>query len=271
MSLFLKRFFADDPKTAEKIKSVMFLKKAFLGGSPMQLTHLELKEAYRKLPQLSEVAFDFIKLGNFAFKERPETMINDIYLKDLGLVKEELMYGADEAEPLFDLDDLYHAINTMELDFGIDLEKYNREILKVKDILIGSNAPNFSSADIHELLNHGNMVLSEASFFDKVFTYYEDELLSKYPVTTDFMGFPYQGAEEKGWLEHFSLIANNYRFFKGDALSPYYSLEHARSYLGIVEIAAYEYGVKLLDGPLSRRSVRSVQWPGKRRHSPDLR
>lgn len=246
VSLFLKRFFADDPKTAEKIKSVMFLKKAFLGGDPMELTHLELEDAYKKLPFLSEVAYDFIKLGNFAFKERPETMINDIYLKDLGLVRAELKYGANENEPLFDIEDIYHAINTMELDLGIELEKYTREIIKVKEILVGNNGFNFTSSDLHELLRHGNEVLMEASFFDEVFKMYQEELLSKYPLTTDFMGFPWQTPQEKTWLEHFSHIANEYRFFKGDALSPYYSLEHSRSYLGIVEIAAYEYGVKLL-------------------------
>ncbi len=243
---FLDRFFVEEPDVAEKIKSLMWIKRTFLGGQSNDLTHIELDNALLKLPELGEVAYDLVKFGSFGFKDDAQSMIDDVYLKDLQTIKNNLHFGRDSYEALFTVTDVLNSIKELELDLGFDLSNYPNEIMKLKGTLLGSTGEFFSSIEVVNLIDHLSNVLEEGSFFFRVYAMYEDELNSTAPLTNDFSDFPVDTSLEEQYLEHFSKIANQYRFFKGDYRAPYFSFEHYRNPLAILEISALEYLVKLV-------------------------
>ena len=244
---FLARFFKDDLAMAQKIQSLMFLKRLFLGGENMELTHVELEDALVKLPELGEVAYDLVKVGSFGFYDNARVMIDKIYLKDIATFKRNLYFEDGAYEAMFTVYDLINAVEKMEIDtFGIEVGKYIKEILAVKKAVLGSGGEFFSSTEIYTLLHHLTEILDEGSFFFRVYDFYAEELNSREPLSNDFSGFEVNNSREEMFLAHFSEIAANYRFYKGSFLSPYYSFEHFRNPLGFLEIGAFEYLIKLV-------------------------
>ncbi|MCO4753605.1 MAG: hypothetical protein KC478_03950 [Bacteriovoracaceae bacterium] len=246
IEVFLSRFFYDEPDVASQIKSLMWLKRTFLGGDELSLSHVELDNALVKLPELGEVAYDLVKMKSFGFKDDAQSMIDDVYLKDIETLRRNLHFGADSYEALFTVYDVLNSIRELDIDLGIDLTAYPQEIMKIKGAILGSQGEFFSSIELVTLLDHLSNILDEGSFFYRVYAKYQDELNSTDPLTNDFSDFLVHNSREERFLNHFSDIANNYRFFKGDYRSPYYSFEHYRNPLAIFEISAIEYVVKLL-------------------------
>lgn len=252
IGIFLDRFFKDDLETAEQIKSLMFLKRTFLGGTFLDLTHVELEDALLKLPELGEVAYDLVKIKSFGFKDNARVMIDEVYLKDLAAIQRNLHFDSHSYEALFTVYDVINAIEKLDLDFGIDVTKYPKEIMVVKKALLGSGGEFFSSVEMYNALYHLREVLEEGSFFYRVYNQNYEVLNSREPLPKGPNNRSYEFSmevntpKEEKYLRHFSEIANNYRFFKGSALSPFYSFEHFRSELGILEIGAFEYLIKLV-------------------------
>ena len=245
---FLDRFFVDDPAAADKIKSLMFLKRTFLGGALFDLTHVELEDALLKLPELGEVAYDLVKIKSFGFMDNAQVMIDEVYLKDIATIRRNLYFGDGSYEALFTIYDILNAIEKMELDFGIDVSKYPQEIMRLKKALLGSGGEFVSSVEMFNLLDHLTNILDEGSLFFRVYDMYTEELDSRdsLPASQDFSRFQVNNSREDQFLKHFKEIVSNYRFFKGSALAPFYSFEYFRNPLGIFEIGAFEYVIKLL-------------------------
>ncbi|MEX1099829.1 MAG: hypothetical protein WEB87_05355, partial [Bacteriovoracaceae bacterium] len=246
VGVFLDRFFVDDLETADKIKSLMFVKRIFLGGTYLDLTHLELENALLKLPELGEIAYDLAKVKSFGFKKDAQIMIERVYLRDVKTVRQNLYFDEDSYEAIFTVRDILEVMEKLELDFGIEIGKYPKEIVKLKKAVFGSGGEFFTSIDIIEGLRHVTNILEEGSLFYRVYSMYQEELNSKEPLTNDFSDFPVDDSREEMFLNHFSEIANNYRFFKGSFSAPFFSFEHFRNPLAIFEIGVLEYFAKLV-------------------------
>lgn len=247
INLFLDRFFKDDLATADQIKDFMFLKEMFLGGTSEELTHLELEKALIKLPDLGEIAYDLIKVGSFGFKDEPQRMIDLIYLPTIRNVERNLHYAPGTYEPLFTVHELVKALGHLDL-VGIDFSKYTQEITELKRVFFSDPGPVFTNADITVLLSHLQNILDEGSVFYRIYQAHDtDEYLrNRGPITAGLPNFTPNNDQERIYRDHFGQIISSYRFFKGTAKSPLFGLDYDRNFLGVFEIAGFEYAVKLL-------------------------
>lgn len=244
---FLDRFFSEDPETSEEVKSLMFLKRVFLGGQVFDLTYLEMELALAKLPELGQVAYDFVKITQFSFVSDAQKMI-DVYREDMNVLRSNLFYSDDSYESLFTIYDVLDAMDELDVEIPeIDITKYPDEIRTLKRALLGSDSELVSSVEVSTLLGHLTNILEEGRTFYRIYDMYREELNSVDPITTDFSGYPAPpNTPEVDHLRHFSDIANNYRFFKGTFTVPFFSFDHYRNPGGFFEIAIVEYAMKLI-------------------------
>lgn len=260
--LFLTNFFGTKPETLANIKSLMMLKKVFLGGQIFDLTYLELEDALYKLPDLAKVAFDLVKTENFDFSDEIRKMFN-VYNKDIEILNNNLFYGNDDNESLFTIYDVFTAIeNLIDSEPGADLDlhdlrKYPREIIEIKKILLSSyteNGKHFTSHELTVLFNHLDYIFDQSEFFFRMYDEYKEDLDLGIPVAIDFSGFPAHTEREQEFKDNFTNIAYNYRFMKGNAKSPYFSFEYHRNPAAMVEIGSIEYAVKIIMKSYGRKN-----------------
>jgi hypothetical protein len=245
---FLAEFFGATPETYNKITSLMFLKKMFIGGQKFDLTYLELEDALYKLPELAVVAYDFVKTKKFDFSDDLRAMML-VYNQDVKLAKDLLFYGNDDLEQIFTIYDLYSAFDNLIPDFMKDLalRKYPREIIEIKSALLESNnGKHFTSKEVDSLLALITDIFDEGEFFFRVYEHYQEELDSRGELTISFENFPVKDEVEKEYLANFSRIVNQYKYIKGTFKAPYFSFEYYRNPAGYMEIMALEKGVHLL-------------------------
>ena len=245
--VFLDRFFSEDLETAEEVKSLMFLKRVFLGGQVFDLTYLELEVGLAKLAELGQVSYDLVKINQFSFAKDAPKMI-DVYREDMKIIHDNLFYSDDSYEALFTIYDVLDAMNKLDVEIPeVDITKYPNEIMILKKTLLGSGGEFVSSVEVVNLLNHLNNILDEGRTFYRIYDMYRDELNSVDPITTDFSGYPAPpNTPEVDHLRHFSNIANNYRFFKGTFKAPFFSFDHYRNPGAFLEISIIEYVMKLI-------------------------
>lgn len=245
--VFLDRFFSEEQETAEKIKSLMFLKRVFLGGQVFDLTYLELEVALAKLAELGQVAYDFVKINQFSFSKDAQKMI-DVYREDMNIIHANLFYSDDSYEALFTIYDVLDAMTKLEVEIPeVDITKYPEEIMILKKALLGSGGEFVSSVEVVKLLEHLNFVLDQGRTFYRIYDMYREELNSVDPITTDFSGYPAPpNTPEVDHLRNFSNIANNYRFFKGTFTAPFFSFDHYRNPGAFFEISIVEYFIQLI-------------------------
>lgn len=254
--VFLNQFFGSTPDIHNKITSLMFLKKVFLGGQRYDLTYMELDDALYKLPDLAQVAFDLAKSKKFNFSDDLRQMMW-VYNKDISLAKSLLYYGTDTNESLFTIYDVYGALDSLVPEFMNDLKlrKYPRELIEIKSALLDSyNGKHFSSSELMTLFTHMGNIFDEGEFYFRVYEKYQTELDDPKPLTVDFGAFPTSDAREKQFLENFSRIAYNYKYIKGTFKSPYFSFQYFRNPAGYMEIMTLEYGVKILMSRYGRQN-----------------
>jgi hypothetical protein len=255
--LFITNFFDADPQGLADIKSLMFLKTVFLGGERMDLTHIELEEAFFKLPELSLIAFDVARAKRFVFADDLRAMFK-VYNKDLKIFRDNLYYGNDSEKSLFTTYDVFTALENLVPDLTIGegefpLRKYPREFIVLKEILMdkgqgGANGfgKHFHSVELVNLFEHAEFLFDQSEFFFRMYTEYSDELDSRRPVSVDFSGFPATTQREEEFKANFTRIAYDYRYMKGNFDAPYFSFNIYRNPAAMVEIASIEYGVTLV-------------------------
>jgi hypothetical protein len=255
--LFISNFFDADPEGLADIKSLMFLKTVFLGGQRMDLTHIELKEAFYKLPNLALVAFDTTRAKKFSFKDDMRDMFN-IYNSDLKIFRDNLYYGDDAEKSLFTIYDIFSALENLvpDLTIGDDknpLRKYPREFIVLKEILMDKGqggtrgfGKDFHSVELINFFEHAEYLFDQSEYFYRIYTDFQDDLDSRRPISVDFSRFPARTQREEEFKANFIRIAYKYRYMKGSFDAPYFTFEFHRNPAAMVEIASIEYGVTLI-------------------------
>ncbi len=238
---FIFKFFKKEGQTLEKIRSLMFLKRLFLGGQIWELNHLEISRALEILPYLAQVAFDVSKIENYKFEQEQETLIK-VFMKDINIVKDTMFYTEDSFESVFTVYDVINAVKTMipDLTDDIDVAKYPREIMRVKEIFLGAGGEFFSSKEIATFLNLGASILDEAITFYRIYTYYQNELDDTKPISHDFSDYPVTNSRELSYRENFARIVSGYKFVKGNSISPYFTHDWRRNANAYFQIGALE-------------------------------
>lgn len=241
---FIITFLKDDIDLLNKIRSVLFIKRAFLGGTKIEMSYLEFGELLKKLPKLSEVAFDVLKTQNLGFDDTQKSLIS-IFLNDISILKDLFFYKEDSVVPIFNIYDLINAIQTLVPDaLGFDLSKFPREIIKIKEIVIADDSEDFTGKNLYDLLSHADDILSEAHLFYRVYEANETELNGPQRITRNFSDFPVYTSRDEGYLKNFARIAGNYKFIKGSNPAPFYTHDYKRNANAFFEVSAIEYLVR---------------------------
>jgi hypothetical protein len=251
---FIFNFFKNEMETLENIRSMMFLKRVFLGGQIWELSHIEFADVLESLPHLVQVAFDMAKVRHYEFNNEQETLIK-VFQKDIDVIKNFLYFDADSHESVFTIYDLINLITTMAPDFlPIDIAKYPREIIKIKEIFLGSGQEIVSARELIDAFDHGNRILAEANLFYRVYDFYRDELDSPYEISHNFSDFPVSNSQEKEFLNNFARIVHNYKFLKGDLTSAFYTFDYRRNANAFFETGALEYAAKMVMSHYGKRN-----------------
>ena len=244
---FIYNFFKTDPEGLERVKSLMFLKRVFLGGQVWELDHVELKRAFEILPYLAQVAFDVVKIQNYAFEQQQETLIR-VFVKDIEIIQDTIFFDQDSFESVFTVYDIINVVKTMmpDLEETLDVTKYPRELMKIKEIFLGSGGEFFSAKELVEFLDIGNSILDEAITFYRIYTYYQRELDDTKPISHDFSDFPVNNSRQLSYRDTFARIVSNYKFVKGSNISPFFTHEWKRNPNAYFEIGAMERLVAMI-------------------------
>lgn len=250
MVKFVDDFFNTDENqdTFKKIKSLLFSKRVFFGGTKTELTYEELHSAVLKLPALVQIVFDVARLKNVKSDNQQQDMLR-LYLRDIYEVKNQLHFGPNDFEEVMNIPEALEAVELLLPDLlgnGMKLSDYSEEIMEVKKALLGYGGPFITSVEIFNLIDHADSILTKGTMFYKIYDHFRTDLDSYGPVTRDFRDFPVYSRDEEEMLYDFARIANEYKFFKGSFDAPVFSHEYHRNADGFFEIMSLEYVVKLL-------------------------
>lgn len=250
MEKFTDDFFdsLENRTTFEKIKSLLFVKRIFFGGSRKELTHKELHNAILKLPSLVQIVFDIARIDKIRKEGRQHDLMR-LLRRDIKNVQADLFFGRHELEEVMTVKEVINAVEKLFPDLlgdDIKLSKYISEIMELKKPFMGESGPFITASEIFNLLDHGEFILKKGEVFYKIYDFYRKDLDSVKPVTQDFRDYPVYSRDEEEMLYDFARIANEYRFFKGNLDSPIFSHEYKRNPDGFFEIMVVEYVVTIL-------------------------
>ncbi len=241
---FLFNFFQGSISNLEKIRSLMFLKKVFLGGETWKLNHLEFAEALDVIPYIAQIAFDLVKMDRYVFENEQETLVK-IFEQDIYTFEQILKYPKDSDEVLFSIYDLINVfVVTAPNALPVDISKYPKELMLLKGILLGDSSELFLAKDLTSLLEQSLSILNRGNLFYRVYEFYKDELNDTKPITHDFSDFPVKDSLEEKILKEFSEIVHNYKFVKGSFTVPFYTFDHRRNPNAYFQISVMEFLVK---------------------------
>jgi hypothetical protein len=233
-------FFKSRPEVWSKVESLLFLKRVILGGRVDEIGHYEFLDAIQKVPKLSLIAFDLAKMDHFDFSNNQQIMMS-MFLQDVDLARSSLYYAEESAEVVATIWDIFEVINKFIPELSIDISKYPNEFMEIKDILLGQGGEFFSSKEMYALFTHLYDVLDQSHFFYRVYEYFEDDLSNTERVTRDFSEFPVTNSLEQEYLDHFTMIVNNYKYVKGSFSAPFFSFDFYTNANAYFEIFVVEY------------------------------
>ncbi len=243
--LLVYNFFKNDPVTLEKIKSIMFLKKTIVGGQRWEMDHHEFSRFMNLIPELAQITFDAFKANRYDFSADEGSLLK-LFDKDLDILKGLLAFENTDEEAVFTIADLIHVVKTLVPDLvgSLDLNKFNTEIRKVKEVFLGSSSDFVSGKEVYTLIDRLDFIFNRGIFFHGIYSANAADLNGQEDISHDFGDYPVNSSSEQASLESFATIVNNYKFFKGGANIPSYTFNHSRSAAGLIEIMILEYGIK---------------------------
>jgi hypothetical protein len=245
IELFLEKFNNFDNKEfLVYAKSLLFLKKVFLGGDEKILTADELKRLSGSLGDIGKVTFDFINLPDTNTSRGEEEEVFKIIKEDLQTTYNNLYFKNYSTEKIVSYD---HIVKVVELFFPKLLKylKYKKSFLKAKEILVGSNDEHFSAMELSFLVTdllYKNV--SKGVFLYRSYMTNETILEKTTKIWYSFVNLITFNSEEEKYVDDFNRIVKDYRFFQGSKFMPSFDFDFKRNPRGMFDILMYEDLVK---------------------------
>lgn len=244
-SLNLKKLFEvlrtqDNAAKLDKVKSLLFLKKIFLGGDNEVLTSREFQKLIDMLADGGKIAFDMTQFANIQIEDNEYEEIILTLKEDFEAVVRSLNFDRESDVTIMLLSDLMGAIKAFLPEFD-KYTKYNDQILKFKEILLENSRPEFSANEVYLLLE--NLILENlkrSAFFYRTFRLNEEVLTSGEVIQKDLEEFFFLDASERQFKDDFNQVVKSYRFLRGKELIATYSSEVKRNAVKMLEIAVLE-------------------------------
>ncbi|MGK0367792.1 MAG: hypothetical protein ACI9QD_000931, partial [Thermoproteota archaeon] len=250
-----------EPEDKRKIKDLLFVKKAFLGGNKYEVTHLEFGKLLDtlKLPNLIEAVYDIAKIGKINFEGADEfkyhlykgsvrKLINNMAFQSKRN-DEEPDVNKDSNEVVFFMDELVEALKWYKDEIGLDLYT-NREALETLKGIYLTKHREFVVEDFNQILALSDDLFDMGMFFMKMYDHYKGHLDKTRRLSVSFKDYFVSSPAEVRYKERFIRITKNYRFFRGNGqrLPKFFNENgvgtgagYQRSGSGAFEIAAIEH------------------------------
>jgi len=240
---FIYNFFKKEPDTYESIKSLMFLKRVFLGGEKWDLTHLEFSTVLEILPELAQIAFDISKGKYYEFDQPQKTL--EVFKNDIDILRGVTYFNPESDESVFTIYDVVTAIDTLDSEMlPIDLTKFPKELKKIKEVFLGENDEVIFAKELYNLYGLAGNIMSEGILGYRIYDKYKDLINSTDRISYDFSGFDVYTDTDKMYRDEFARIIQNYKFMKGSNKLPYYSFGTYRNENAVFEIQIIQFTVK---------------------------
>lgn len=230
----------DNAEFLDNSESLLFIKKALVGGENHILSASELNRFISMAADLSKVVYDFVNLPDTIIDNYQDEEIITILKEDFGTLNRNLFYGDSNTIKLFSFNDLKKVADIFFSDFS-DYFKYKDSILKIKEIFLGSSDENFSAGELYRFIN--DLVyknLNRGTYIYRTFNANKNYLTSPEQIFLNLPGGVNLTAEEEDFRNDFNRIIKSYRFFKGEELAPLYDKDFSRNARGLFEIAVLE-------------------------------
>lgn len=240
----------------KKVEKILFIKSLLLGGDRYEITQGELKHLLTNFEKLAVIVLDVVNFKHIKLVQQEIYEMVQLDVESLLTVIYPVGIDRDD-EVFFNLEEAREAFSTYVTIKDFDIKQYKNLIYEAKKIMMGGiddgvKYPDLDQdpmsvvrgKDLKNLLTHSKKMLITADVFYDIWVKFEAALSLPTPVTIDFSEF--QHTYPADILKDFERIVKKYRFLKGKFVSAYYTSGHKRNSDGVVEIAMYEYLIKLL-------------------------
>jgi hypothetical protein len=249
--LELLRKVIHDQKDVEKLKSFMYVKSLFLGGSKYRLTGMQLREFLSKLPKLGVFVLDSLYLESTMFKEQENYYWT--LLDSWKLLKNQLAYGhRNQRFKVMTVFDLMKSISKLYPEKRI--RKLNQSVINLKKKFFPDGTLSFNLLEINQLMDKGSDIIKMLALNEKFFNLNKDIILSKnkieeediiMPSYNDVLQKRISKIEYSHYFENFVGFATKYHYYGtlGDE-SPLFAQEFKRNIDEIQVMSAIHFYLK---------------------------
>ncbi|HLW58068.1 MAG TPA: hypothetical protein VKY27_11805 [Bacteriovoracaceae bacterium] len=247
ISELLDQFSTDETRDEiNEIREFLFAKKILLGGEREIITHKEVEKFILNLDKLLLIVLDVVRYPYVKLNQENILQLLRRDVQDLTDILFDPDLGNRDDELMLEIDRVFKLVNKY-ID-NINAYDFQNIALEVKQLLMGGNRETITGRDLKELANHANTVLKMGTVFHRIYKRFEIDLENPRPITIDFDEYRHSYPEHQKELADFERIVKSYRFFKGEFISPYYQHGFKRNADGVVEVALFEYALKILIG-----------------------
>lgn len=229
----------------EKIEKVLFVKKVLVGGKKDTLTDKEIKRLLSNFPPLATIALDIVK---YKFIILDQSSIISLLKSDVESLRNIVFQnmGDRDKEFFFSYDEAVEVVRMFISENDFNIKDFETLIKEAKRLVMGGNDTEVKGLDFRNLLTHANILLSRGEIFHRFYSHFQIPLESRLPLEINYNAHKDTFPGHENDLKIFIRVIKNYRFFKGEFETAYYTRDYWRNPDGVYEIALYEYLIDLV-------------------------
>lgn len=234
-----------DDELLERAKSVLFIKKAILGGEQNELSFLDLKRLSMIIQDVSKIVYDFANIFDVDVNPEDDEDLINILKEDAETAADKFYFKDKPNEQILTIEELKKVTKVFAPQFE-EYFKYEKEILKIKEILFGDNSAIFRAKDLSYFfesilgVNLERSVVIYRAYRENKETIEKVERENDGVIESDFNNITTIGSAQENYKEDFNRIVRNYRIFKGSKNVPLVDYKYERNVRSVVEIAFFE-------------------------------
>lgn len=229
-----------------QIKTLLFFKRALLGGDTTYLTFAEMKILAKKLPEIMTLIYDFINLEHIDFSSQKGMFA--LLSEDIKILLGNIAFDRQSKFVIVTFNELLAAADEFEIKVSdVLISKLAGTLKNLKQMVSGGEYESVSAKDLYIIVDKINYALKMASFSEEMFNNFNVTLSSPFPIGNEDLSrmeeYPVNNQEEEGFRKRFVRTVGAFRFYKGKFEIPYYGNEIIRNVEGVNQTMLYDYAL----------------------------